>query len=530
MPPVRKQSSGEPLGDVEDVNPQPDKAQVARIEWIVEKGAASNYRQLAKRLSESGDLYRNQQDGHGLIHVLPSGSTRLLSKAAELGPVIVDRVRMRVVKEGKVVSELPTSAHLNGMLRSEEFLRQFLPVDEVTQTPFYLDDFSLVQPGYNDGGLDNRVLFVGETNSVAESTETIQRFLDVMAFATNADRTNAVAAGLTVLLRRHWRGEKPLVLLTATKSHSGKGTVTDFIRGSVPKTDILYESIDWPMQSQLQRQIGITPDVGMIVIDNVRLDSSGGKAKFIRSGFLESFVTNPEVILSCPGAGEPLRLDNKFVLTINTNDGSLSPDLMNRCLPIHLDPQGDVHDRPTPIGNPKLEFLPQNRDQIEAEFRGMIERWKKAGCPEDVTAKHPMSRWARTIGGILKVNGFTDFLTNYGTRKTADDPLREALAILGTAKPGKSLRPREWAKLAVNEGLARTLFSPTERDTDRGRERAIGVLLKRHLDVTFEIETEQKLYHLQVEGGFRRWQRGKNPHTRYVFTVLDEAEKPVEGE
>ncbi|PQO27633.1 hypothetical protein C5Y96_19085 [Blastopirellula marina] len=437
---------------------------------------------------------------------------------------------MRVVKEGKVVSELPTSAHLNGMLRSEEFLRQFLPVDEVTQTPFYLDDFSLVQPGYNDGGLDNRVLFVGETNSVAESTETIQRFLDVMAFATNADRTNAVAAGLTVLLRRHWRGEKPLVLLTATKSHSGKGTVTDFIRGSVPKTDILYESIDWPMQSQLQRQIGITPDVGMIVIDNVRLDSSGGKAKFIRSGFLESFVTNPEVILSCPGAGEPLRLDNKFVLTINTNDGSLSPDLMNRCLPIHLDPQGDVHDRPTPIGNPKLEFLPQNRDQIEAEFRGMIERWKKAGCPEDVTAKHPMSRWARTIGGILKVNGFTDFLTNYGTRKTADDPLREALAILGTAKPGKSLRPREWAKLAVNEGLARTLFSPTERDTDRGRERAIGVLLKRHLDVTFEIETEQKLYHLQVEGGFRRWQRGKNPHTRYVFTVLDEAEKPVEGE
>ncbi len=45
-----------------------------------------------------------------------------------------------------------------------------------------------------------------------------------------------------------------------------------------------------------------------------------------------------------------------------------------------------------------------------------------------------MTHWARTIGGILKFNGFTDFLANAATRKSAADPICEALAILPTTK------------------------------------------------------------------------------------------------
>ena len=37
----------------------------------------------------------------------------------------------------------------------------------------------------------------------------------------NGNRTNAVAAALTTLLRHHWLGEKPLYQITATKSHAG---------------------------------------------------------------------------------------------------------------------------------------------------------------------------------------------------------------------------------------------------------------------------------------------------------------------
>jgi hypothetical protein len=415
------------------------------------------------------------------------------------------------------------------MLGSEVFLKHFPPVDRVTRAPLYDDDFSVVPPGYHDGGEGRRLLYLGPTPRVGDRCETIKRFLDVMDFATPADRTNAVAAALTVQLLSHWPGHKPLVLVTATKPHSGKGTVSEFIRGSVAKADVLYESVDWPMQSQFQRLLALDPEVGVVCLDNVRLDSSGGRARCIRSAWLESFVTMPEVTLASPDGGGPVRLPNRFVFLVNTNDGALSADLLNRALPIHLAPRGDVHDRPSPIGNPKLEFLPHNRGRIEAELRGMIERWRRAGRPADDGARHPMSLWAKTVGGILKANGFTDFLGNYQLSRGAQDPTREALAVLAGAAPGKPLKPVEWAEIAVRQGLAKTLFSSHERDTELGRARAIGVTFGKYLAEVFTAATEAKRLRARLDGGYRRWERGAPPENRYVFTVLEESERPVDA-
>ena len=501
-----------------------------KFKWKVELGAKKNYRRLGDRLAVCNDLYRNGSDGLGLIQVLPTGKTRMITKASELAPVLADRITMVVTKDGKVASEMPQANHLNAMLRSEVFLSRFRAVDEVVRTPYYLDDFTLVQPGYHDGGPGKRILYLGPIPEISDGMATITAFLDVMDFASSADRTNTVAAALTILLRHHWRGEKPLLLITATKSHSGKGTITEFVRGSVGKADILYEALDWPMLSQLQRQVKLDPDLGVIGFDNVRLDSAGGRGKFIRSAFMESFVTSPQVTLASPGAGEAVTLPNKFVVVINTNDGALSQDILNRALPIHLAPKGSIHDRVSPIGNPKLEFLPKNRNQIEAELRGMIERWRQAGCPLDESVKHSMSRWAKTIGGILKYSGFTEFLANQQIRKAADDPLRRAVGILAAARPGKALRPADWAQTAVEQGLAKTLIPANERDTDKGRERAIGVLLKPLIGETFDMTTDTKRYRLKLDGGQRRWVPGEIGHTRYCFEVLDVEDLPVEDD
>jgi hypothetical protein len=416
------------------------------------------------------------------------------------------------------------------MLHSEAFLGQFLPLDEVVTHPFYLNDFSIVKPGYSDAGPGQQVLYLGPEPEIANSTATIKQFLGIMDFATNADRTNIVGAAITVMLRRLWPGQKPLIAETGTKSHCGKGTVTDFIRGTVPKADILYQAMDWPMQSQFQRQLHLNPQIGMVVFDNVRCDSAGGHANFIRSGFIESFITNDEIMLTAPSAGEPVHTENRFVVVINANEGRFSPDLMNRGLFSHLAPKGSVLDRECPLGNPKLEYLPQHQAQIEAELHGMIARWRPAGCPLDNEVKHSMKPWARTVGGILKFNGLTDFLANSATRKSADDPIREALAILGAAKPDKELRPREWARLAGMQGLVKTLLPPNERETDKGRERSIGVVLKRHLDETFNARTETKALRLKLEGGCKRWVKGKNPHVRYVFKTLEVTDLPTDDE
>ncbi len=157
------------------------KAKRPQFNWKVEDGAASNYRRLGQRLATSGDLYRDRNDGHALVAVRQDGKPRFIRKGSELAPTIVDRIKMTVTKDGKTVRELPTTSHLNAMLQSEMFLRHFPPVDEVTTRPFHLDDFSLARPGYHDGGPGQRVLYIGAAPTVADSTDTVRKFLDVMA-------------------------------------------------------------------------------------------------------------------------------------------------------------------------------------------------------------------------------------------------------------------------------------------------------------------------------------------------------------
>ena len=135
---------------------------------------------------------------------------------------------------------------------------------------------------------------------------------------------------------------------------------------------------------------------------------------------------------------------------------------MNRALPIHLAPTGDVADRTSPLGNPKLEFLPAHREQIEAELRGMIGMWKEKEMPLDNKVRHPFSEWARTIGGILKASGFEHFLANF-VRCSAGRPTTRSARRLepaGSRPAGQvGLRSAEvGSRLAVDVGVGRAGF------------------------------------------------------------------------
>jgi hypothetical protein len=93
-----------------------------RHSWIVEKGAAWNYRRTGRLLAEGcEDLYRQGADGHALLKITPDGKVSLIARGTELAPTLVDNMKMRVLKDRKAVSELPTAVHLNTMLRSETF-------------------------------------------------------------------------------------------------------------------------------------------------------------------------------------------------------------------------------------------------------------------------------------------------------------------------------------------------------------------------------------------------------------------------
>ncbi len=502
----------------------PALAGVGEIEWDDDRDPVDNYVALARSLAAAGDLYRRPAYADGLLLASPDPAVPPVEIVGgkRLAAVIVDRVRVRVIRAGRMRGSMVPGTHLATMLASEAFLRQFRPVDEVVTGPRYLRDFTLTPPGYTDGGPGERVIYAGAGAPVANGLERTLAFLDVMPFATAADRTNTVAAALTVLLRNHWPGRKPISVVTASKSHAGKDTVLTFAAGATPTKAVSYQRTDWALEQAITGHLSRDHRIGMIVIENARL---GQGAPHIASACIERMVTAPELNLFSSKLAGPFGRRNDLVIGISTNHGRISEDIANRRLPIHLTPTGDVRARVSPIGNPRYEYLPAHRGQIEAELRGLVARWVAAGRPLDREVRHPMTEWAAVVGGILRAGGFEDFLGNYAARQTADDPLRGALAMLGSARPDEWLRPGEWVRLAVRLGLVKEVIPDGDRDTDAGRERAVGRVLTAHQDETLVAEGEDERLTLRLERGRHRVEGGE-AKVQYRFAV--EARERVE--
>jgi hypothetical protein len=343
-----------------------------------------------------------------------------------------------------------------------------------------------------------------------------------MPFATEADRANCLAAALTVVLRNHWLGGKPIFVATATKPHSGKDTLVDFVRGSAPGVSISYQSTDWALETFFVAQLKHNPELGLISIENARL---GQGDKQICSGFVERFSTTPELSLDALRFREPIRIYNDKVVAISTNHGDLSADWLTRANHSHLSPMGDIASRVSPIGDPRHEFLPNNRAKLEAVKRGMITRWLAQSMPLDETAKHPFLPWARSIGGILLVNGVKGFQVNYAQRLTQDDPERRGLARLGADAPNEWRSASDWTQTAIRLGLTRSILPHNYLENAHSMATGLGRVLTRHQEETLIDEGDDASRTFRLERARRRFEGGQDAEVRYRFTVI--ASKPV---
>lgn len=498
-------------------------------EFIYEADAPPDvkFRKFGRRLRQFGDLYRDPDFASGLVLVVPGEHPQQVPVRAnnDLLAVTNDRLRITVVQDGKAKGGRIPPAELGSMLKSEVFLQEFPPLDRLVTQPLFLPDWRPTLPGYSDGGRGQRFYFAGGEAPVHPAPDAIRRFLDAMQFKDEADRTAAVAGAVTVHCRNHWPGGKPWFPVTANRSHAGKGTVVGFMSGHDEPEQVTYETTDWAFQKACVIAFQGRPDLGVLNIDNIRLDRKG---EMIRSAFLERVLHEAEPVLFSPGTRGPLRIHSHFVITATVNEGRFSEDLMNRAVPIRLEATGELARRASPIGDPKRDFLPRNRDRIAGELRGMVEKWKGAGRPPDEAARHPsFSVWAREVGGILMVNGFGGFLANQVARRSEDDPVRRALALLGAAYPGEWHRTEDWAARVAKLGFTKALIPAADQDTADGRVRGTGVVLSNHAAETLVAETEDEFVTLRLQKARRRFDGGE-PQTRYRFDVVDRRPIPVD--
>ncbi len=479
---------------------------------------------LTESLAGTGEIFVTPE---GRIMQLKVGQpARQLDNPTALEGFIRSRFSVRVIRNGELKSTSIPSGELRVLLESDGLKRKLPVVDCISSTPTYTSDSRLTEPGYNCGDVGDRIFYIGEAVVPKRKAKRIRQFLNAMSFSTEADRTNAVGLALTVLLRHLWPGAKPFAAVTANMSHAGKDTVIDFAAGKTMKEEISWHEADWATQIEMFNALS-NPNTGVLVVGNCRLGARG----CIASSILERTVTAPTALLQSSkarGSGKPRAGD--FVIMASANDGRFSTDLANRSLPIHLEQIGDIATRVSPIGNPRLEFLPTYRDEIEAELLGMIENWIDAGKPLDESVRHPMDAWAKTIGGILMVNGFEHFLENYSTQNAVNDPIREALGILAHVAPHDDwIGLEQILDIVRSEGLLNAFTERRHRGSDQSIIRQLGKVLTTHQRQTLihqEDGEEQK--HYQIEKSKRPLTPHDSKVTVYAFGGVEAPTSSIE--
>jgi len=332
--PTPRDPTTERTGDPKDFPIPPAANDLEVFEWKDSEPQAEAYPKFGRLLASKKDFYRRSSHGGGLLlaPVHSNAPPVSLDDPARFQAAVLDYVRVNFVKDGKSKGGFIPTSHLRAMSRSELFLRELPAVDEIVDRAIYLPpDFRPTEPGYNNRGLGHRILHIGPPRRIARAPVALKRFFDVMEFESPADLANAYAACITVALRNFWPGGKPIVVVSADKSHAGKETLISCIAGLTSMIAVSYQKTNWAFERSVVVALQ-DPKVGVINIDNARLEGGGQ----IRSAFLERFLTDAQPFLFSTGTGPALRLWNNVVVTMSTNEGSLSPDLMNRTLPIKL--------------------------------------------------------------------------------------------------------------------------------------------------------------------------------------------------
>ena len=108
-------------------------------------------------------------------------------------------------------------------------------------------------------------------------------------------------------------------------------------------------------------------------------------------------------------------------------------------------------------------------------------------------------------------------------------PLRQGLGLLGAQATDKWLQAAAWAKHVSDLGLVKAVIPPADQDSEAGRARGLGVVLKAHSGETFQTESETKKLTLRLEWRRGRFQ-GSDAQVRYRFVLLEEEDLPLDAE
>lgn len=363
------------------------------------------------------------------------------------------------------------------------------PLRAVVTSPTFTDDGRLLDaPGYDTrtgllvtlGWTPRPVPAVPTSGDLAEA----RRWWDEEAlvdfpFASDADRTHALALALTPPVREMIDGPTPLFLIGAPARGAGKGKIAKvcllpslgpggWVEAAMPRDD---EELRKALTAFLGERRG------GVLFDNVKHP--------IRSAVLAKALTGTTWDDRILGKSEGVRSPIRCAWILTANNPTVSDEIARRIVPIRLVPQTDRPENRSDFRHPELEaWAMAHRGDLLWSLAVFVRAWQAAGCP--TPAVRPLGSyeaWTRVVGGVLQVAGYTDFLANREEILEASDPETTTWEVF-TAVWWEQFTDR---LVAVRELLpaAETAGVAVNGDSERAQTASLGMSLGKRRDRFF---------------------------------------------
>ena len=285
-------------------------------------------------------------------------------------------------------------------------------------------------------------------------------FLGDFMFAADADRAAALAALLTPLLRRAFRGPVPLFSSESPVQGSGKGLLVQALAIVSTGREVIPQRLPLEEEEVAKTLLSeISTGRPIVLLDNA--DNKGRRC--VDSGTLEAVLTSEEWTGRTLGSSVMASYLVRAVFFITGVNLEFARGLIRRRVRIRIDPRSETPWTRTSFKRPGtalLRWAEENRGSLLAAAFTLIRAYFSLSGD-----KRPRGRslgsyeaWSDLLGGILEVAGVPGFLGHL------DDPAEIVVeGGSGTGEEWGELISKWWAHYGPDPTSAATLATLAKR-------------------------------------------------------------------
>lgn len=341
-----------------------------------------------------------------------------------------------------VLQFAPSRDFVSGLLAREP-TRDGLPrIDHYCKRPTYDLQFRFCSARYHP---DAKLLVHGasieptafvptnrQLSALNRLPRNLRQLLTDFPFDSDSDLVSYLALLLQMLLNLHFaRTGKPVGVINGNQPGVGKTllmSVAGILADGTPPRLIPYTSNEEELRKHSTALLR-KGDQTILALDNAK-PATGNS---IGGAYLESMTTATTYSDRVLGGSAIFERPNDFTTMVTVNHGRVTTDIASRCVPINLSVEGRASQRVYATSDLNA-WCQLNRERLLAELFGIVEFWKDEGRPQS-QKNHRFRYWAATIGGILAVAGFPEFLSNHDASvQELDDSAQELTALSAEAR------------------------------------------------------------------------------------------------